>query len=384
MINAVLEGFFGLFGQIDITAHIGVFKAKLADLTFGRLFPFLIDQDYITFDLGLTDRAGLIRLVDFENTYRESALGRGVNIDKVKVFVVYVVCGLTSDKQHPQKRTCLVAEHTDIRGRQEGDRYAFFNKEHLERHRVFDGGVADDKNLSAANTERLQNNDYRGDKVHRSKQGYPVLAVKGSLSVDLDRFDRSVKVAVLMEYALGITGRARGINCVCRVVVVRGDISALGLDCHNIFPVLRRELGLTSAVLADEVDPFGRIGILDKRPRRAGFPNAYHGDDRHNSARKIDKDKILFAYTFFGKIRVNTSAEIVKLSVSNALWTCFIKQYRIVRVFFGIVFKHLKDSHYYSPFSNERISSNPVTSKTSQTASLTLTSFIPSFAIIFL
>ena len=114
MVNSVLERLFGFLGKVHIAANIGVFKAELTDFALSGFVAFLVNQGNRTFDFGLTDRTGLVGLVNLEYANGETALGSRVNINQIKVLVVNVVCRLTAHKEHTQKRSCCVAEHTYI------------------------------------------------------------------------------------------------------------------------------------------------------------------------------------------------------------------------------------------------------------------------------
>ena len=376
MINAVYKRLLGFLGKVDIAADEGIFKAELADFTVLGFCAVLGDQGDFSFNLGLADRTGLVFPVDLEHAYRESALGRGVNIDKIEVFVIEIVRGLAADKEHSEERACLVAEHADIGRSQEGDRDALLDKEHLKRHRVFDRGVAYNEHLAAADTENLEDNDYGRDKVHRREECESVLAVEGVLSVKTDGFDRSAEVAVLVQNALGVACSTRGINRVGGIVVVGNGVTCLRLCSHQLVPALGVELVLAAAVVADIVDSVGCVCILNQRPCRACLPDADHRNNGHNTSGQIDQDKVLPAYSLCAEVGVYPAAHLVELSVCNTLGMSLVKQDCSVGLFSCILLKQFNDIHTYSPISYVRISSKPVTSNTSFTASLTLTSFI--------
>ena len=242
VINAVLERLFGFLGQVDIAAHEGIFKAQLADLAVLGDVAFLVKEGDLGFDLGLADRAGVVGLVDLENADRESAFGSGVDVDQIDVLVVDVVRRLTADKEHAQEGTGGVAEHAHVGGGEEGDGDALLKEEALERHRVLDGGVADDEHFAAVNTQRLEDNDDRSDKVQRRQQGDSVLVGEGNLAVDADGVDRSLEVAVLVQHALGVAGGTGGVDRIRRVVVVGLLVTGERLGVHDFFPVAGGDL----------------------------------------------------------------------------------------------------------------------------------------------
>ena len=383
MVYTVHKRLCGFLGKVDIAAHIGILKAELSDLAVLRLIPLLGQQGNFGFHLGFADRTGLILPVDFEYAHRETAFGRGVNIDQLKVLVVNVIGGLAADKQHPQEGSRLVAEHTHIGRGQKGDGDPLFHEEHLQRHRVLDGGVADNKHLAAANAEQLQDHDNGSDKVHGREQRHPVLAVEGILSVETDGLDRPAEIAVLVQHTLGIARGSRGVNSVGGVVVVCHGVTALRLCRHQLVPAGGVQLIPAAAVGTYVVNTVGRVGILHQRPRRARLPYADHRDDGHYAARQVDQHKVLFADPLGAEVGIDPAAHVIKLGVSNSLRVRLVIQYCGVWLFACILLQKFNNVHSHSPTSYVRISSKPVTSKTSFTAALTFSSFISPCVIIF-
>ena len=117
------------------------------------------------------------------------------------------------------------------------------------------------------------------------------------------------------------------------------SIALFGLEVHNLLPCIGVNLKLAAAVIADISDSVGSVGILNQRPRRACLPHADHGDNRHNSARQVNQDKVLLADALVCQVRVNSAAEIVELSVGNTLGLRLVKENRCVWVFFCILFE---------------------------------------------
>ena len=62
---------------------------------------------------------------------------------------------------------------------------------------------------------------------------------------------------------------------------------------QDILPRGRIDLELAGAVLPDERDALGRIGVLDERERRARAPDAELRHNRLDAARQVDEDEIL-------------------------------------------------------------------------------------------
>ena len=319
MINAVDKGFFGFFRQVDVTAHIGILEAQLAGLAFSHLAAFLADEIELGFYLRLTDRTGLIGTVDREHADGKAAFACGIDVDKLKILVV-------NDEEHPEERTCLIAQLTDVGGRQEGDGDTLGEEEFRKRDGIFDGGVGDDKGLAAGYAQRLQNNDDRSDEVQRRKQRKAVGAVKGGDAVDLDGFDGAVQVAVFVQHALGVACGTRGVDRVGGVVLIRRFKAGKRLGTHDLIPVLSGNLQLAAAVRADIADALGSIGILYQRPCGAGFPDTDHRDDRKNAAGQIDEDKILTTDAALFEIGVYAGAHIVQLRVGDSPCMCFVEK----------------------------------------------------------
>ena len=238
MIDSVLERLLGFLRQIQIAAHIGILKAQLADLTVLDLVAVLTDQGDLGLDLRLTDGTGLIRLIDREYAYREAAFGRRVDIDQLHIGIIKVVRRFTADYQHAQEGTGGIAEHANIRRRQEGDADALFKEIGLQREGVLDGRVTDDKELGALDAEQLQNKDDGGDKVHRREQRNTLLAGEGILTAYADRFDRAAEVAVFVQHALGIACRTGGVDRVCRVMQIGLFVSRQRITFHDIVPIV--------------------------------------------------------------------------------------------------------------------------------------------------
>ena len=144
MVKAINKSFRRLFRQINITAHIWIDETELTGFSFSNLSAILAEELDFCFHLRLSDRAGLIRFIDLEKTHRKAALTAGVDIDKIKILIIKIICRFTADKQHSQEGPCVVPQLSHIRRCQESDGNPFCQEKTSQSRRIFYSGVGND------------------------------------------------------------------------------------------------------------------------------------------------------------------------------------------------------------------------------------------------
>ena len=330
--ESVDKGLLRLLRQVDVAPHIGVLKAELAGLAVRHFVPVLVQQEDPGVHLRMTDRAGAVGLVDPEKAHREAALGAGVDVDQVQARNVGVVGRLAPDKEHPEEGGLPAAQHTDIGGREEGDGDLFGQEKLGQGGRVLDGLIGRDVVFAAEHIQGGQDDDDGRHKVHGGQGRDAVLVREQGLTVLPDRQDRPLQVPVLVQDALGVSGRAGGIDREGRVVGVCLDMTCQGLRAHHVVPVRGVQLELTAAVLPDIADPVRRIGVLDQGPGRTRLPDPDHGDDREHAPGQVDQDKVLPPDPLLLQPCIDPARHLVELVVIDALGIGLIKQDRRQRI----------------------------------------------------
>ena len=136
MVDTVYKRFSSFLRKIHVASYIFIAEANLADFIVRHGISVLVKQHIIKVKLRLSDWAGAIRFVDFENTDNKSAFTHRIHIVNLDFIQINIVCRFTADYQFFEERSGLSAEYTDIGGRQECTAYAFF-KEHFLRSNGF-------------------------------------------------------------------------------------------------------------------------------------------------------------------------------------------------------------------------------------------------------
>ena len=123
---------------------------------------------------------------------------------------------------------------------------------------------------------------------------------------------------------------------------IRLNMSGEGFQAHDFLPVCRTDLILTSAVLPDKTDPVRRIGVLDQDPCCARFPYTDHGNDRKDTAGKIDQDKILFSDAFLFQPGIDPARHFIQTVIGDSFCISLIKKDRGKRILTGILLQPFK------------------------------------------
>ena len=331
-----------LFWQIYVAPHIGIFKAHLADLAIPCFRPVFPEQLNLRVHLRMSDRTGAVGLVDPEEAHGKTALGAGIDVDQFQPIDVYIVGRFAAHKQHAEEGCFFISQHTNIGGRKEGDRYFFRDKKPGQGSRVFNGLVRGNIVFGPEHIQGSQNHNNGCHKIQGRQGRETVFLREQDIVFFADRCNGPVQISILMENALGISSRSGGINRKSRVMGVRLNMSGEGLQAHHFLPVCRTQFIPASAVLPDKADPVRRIGVLDQDPRRAGFPDPDHGNDREDAAGEIEQDKVLLADPLLFQPCIDPARHLIQLMIGDSLCICLIKKDRGKGIPPGILLKSVK------------------------------------------
>ena len=175
------------------------------------------------------------------------------------------------------------------------------------------------------------------------------MLIEGNFPAQPDGINGAAQVAVFMEDALGVSGGAGGVDGIGRVVLIRHFIAGKRRGVHHLRPVVRVQLKPATAVLPDVVDPLRRVGILHQGPGCAGFPDADHGNDRHDAPGQVQQHKVLPADAVLLQESINFSAHLFELGIGDALAMGIVKQDCFIRLPGSVLFQLFNDVIHMHP-----------------------------------